>query len=231
MRARARTRCCSPTPWRAGRPATSTMMGFPGCRARWGTPSGSCRRAGRARPRLAYAAQPALTDHKVDGRTTPAATATVTVAVTSMPRLKSSESAPEDTYGRREIIEIVVTASEAVEVIGDPVFRFTIGTELVRAAYDRVQQHRNQAGVHLHGAGGRHGPRRDLDRRRHHHLRAGLGRAHPHGRAKDRHRPQPHRSRHAVRPQGGRFARSRTTGIRNWWRSRTGRRCSPTNSR
>ena len=44
----------------------------------------------------------------------------------------------EDTYGRREIIKIEVTASEAVEVIGDPVFRFTIGTELVRAAYDRM---------------------------------------------------------------------------------------------
>ena len=92
---------------------------------------------GTAVPSLTYAYQPALTDHKVDGRTAPAATATVTVAVTSEPLLKSSESAPEDTYGRRETIKIVVTASEAVEVIGDPVFRFTIGTELVRAAYDR----------------------------------------------------------------------------------------------
>ena len=92
---------------------------------------------GTARPSLTYAYQPALTDHKVDGRTAPAATATVTVAVTSEPLLKSSESAPEDTYGRQETIKIVVTASEAVEVIGDPVFRFTIGTELVRAAYDR----------------------------------------------------------------------------------------------
>ena len=93
---------------------------------------------GTARPSLTYAYQPALTDHKVDGRTTPAATATVTPAVTSIPRLMSIATAPtEDTYGRREIIEIEVTASEAVEVIGDPVFRFTIGTELVRAAYDR----------------------------------------------------------------------------------------------
>ena len=64
--------------------------------------------------------------------------ATVTPAVTSIPRLKSIATAPtKDTYGRREIIKIAVTASEAVEVIGDPVFRFTIGTELVRAAYDR----------------------------------------------------------------------------------------------
>ena len=109
---------------------------------------------GTAVPSLTYAYQPALTDHKVDGRTAPAATATVTVAVTSEPLLTASESTTEDTYGRRETIKIVVTASEAVEVIGDPVFRFTIGTELVRATYDRVQQHRDEAVVHLHGAGG-----------------------------------------------------------------------------
>ena len=47
MRARARTRCCSPTPWWAGRTATWTRTGFSGCRARWGTPWGSCRRTGR----------------------------------------------------------------------------------------------------------------------------------------------------------------------------------------
>ena len=65
--------------------------------------------------------------------------ATVTVSMASTPRLKSISTAPtEDTYGRREIIEIAVTASEAVEVIGDPVFRFTIGADPVRAAYDRV---------------------------------------------------------------------------------------------
>ena len=96
------------------------------------------RAGGTAVPRRLYAAQPALTDHKVDGRTAPAATATVTVAMDSTPKLKSiAGSATVDTYGRREIIEIAVTASEAVEVVGDPVFRFTIGTELVRATYDR----------------------------------------------------------------------------------------------
>ena len=103
-----------------------------------GNAIGIVQAGGTRRPRLAYAYQPALTDHKVDGRTAPAATATVTPAVTSIPLLKSIATAPtEDTYGRREIIEIEVTASEAVEVIGDPVFRFTIGTELVRAVYDR----------------------------------------------------------------------------------------------
>ena len=102
-----------------------------------GNAIGIVQAGGTARPSLTYAYQPALTDHKVDGRTAPAATATVTLAVTSEPLLTASGSTTEDTYGRREIIEIEVTASEAVEVIGDPVFRFTIGTELVRAAYDR----------------------------------------------------------------------------------------------
>ena len=95
------------------------------------------RAGGTAVPSRIFHAQPALTDHKVDGRTTPAATATVTVAVISAPLLTASGSTTEDTYGRQETIEIAVTASEAVEVIGDPVFRFTIGTELVRATYDR----------------------------------------------------------------------------------------------
>ena len=65
--------------------------------------------------------------------------ATVTVSMASTPRLKSISTAPTaDTYGRQETIEIEVTASAAVEVVGDPVFRFTIGADPVRAAYDRV---------------------------------------------------------------------------------------------
>ena len=99
---------------------------------------------GTAVPSLNHAAQPALTDHKVDGRTTPAATATVTVAVTSIPMLTASGSTTEDTYGRQETIEIEVTASEAVEVLGDPGFRFTLESPggmptVVRAAYDRAR--------------------------------------------------------------------------------------------
>ena len=109
----------------------------------WGTSElglggGTIARAGgTAIPRRVYHAKGPFEDHKVDGRTTPAATATVTVAVTSAPLLTVSGSTTEDTYGRQETIEIAVTASEDVEVIGDPEFRFTIGTELVRAAYDR----------------------------------------------------------------------------------------------
>ena len=103
-----------------------------------GNAIGIVQAGGTSRPTLAYAAQLADPDHKVDGRTAPAATATVTVAVTSAPLLTASGSTTEDTYGRQETIEIAVTASEAVEVVGDPVFRFTIGTEVVRAIYDRT---------------------------------------------------------------------------------------------
>ena len=78
-------------------------------------------------------------DHKVDGRTTPAATATVTVAMDSTPLLKSTESGPKDTYGVGETIKIVITASEAVEVLGDPAFLFQIGDSSKRAAYDPMK--------------------------------------------------------------------------------------------
>ena len=81
---------------------------------------------------LTHAAQSNLAAHKVDGRTTPVTPATVTVAVTSTP------TSLADTYGFGETIEIAVAASAAVEVVGDPVFRFTIGADPVRAAYDRV---------------------------------------------------------------------------------------------
>ena len=93
---------------------------------------------GTGRPHLFYASQAALTGHKVDGRTAPAATATATVAVTSTPKLKSTETGPDDTYGVGETIVIAVEASEAVEVLGDPKFRFTLGTETAEADYDRM---------------------------------------------------------------------------------------------
>ena len=69
---------------------------------------------------LTHAAQSNLADHKVDGRTTAVTAATVTVAVTSTP------TSLADTYGFGETIVITVTASEAVEVEGDPVFRFSL---------------------------------------------------------------------------------------------------------
>ena len=133
--------------------------------------------------------------------------ATVTVSMASTPKLKSISTAPtEDTYGRRETIEDRGRRERG----GGGHWRSRVpvhdrrGPGAGRLRQD--EQHRDEAVVHLHGAGGRHGPRRDLDRRRQHHLRAGLERPHPHGRAKDRHRPQPPRSRHAVRAQGGRLA-------------------------
>ena len=88
---------------------------------------------------LTHVAQPNLAAHKVDGRTTAVTPATVTVAVTSTPT-----SLAADTYGFGETIVITVTVSEAVEVVGDPVFRFSL-TDMggsandVPATYDRTR--------------------------------------------------------------------------------------------
>ena len=69
---------------------------------------------------LTHVAQSNLAGHKVDGRTTAVTPATVTVAVTSTP------TSLADTYGFGETIVITVTASEAVEVEGDPEFEFSM---------------------------------------------------------------------------------------------------------
>ena len=87
---------------------------------------------------LTHAAQSNLAAHKVDGRTTPVTPATVTVAVTSTP------TSLADTYGFGETIVITVTVSEAVEVEGDPVFRFSLtnsggAANDVPATYDRTR--------------------------------------------------------------------------------------------
>ena len=87
---------------------------------------------------LTHVAQSNLAAHKVDGRTTAVTPATVTVAVTSTP------TSLADTYGFGETIVITVTASEAVEVEGDPEFEFSL-TDLggaandVPATYDRTR--------------------------------------------------------------------------------------------
>ncbi len=78
---------------------------------------------------LTHAAQSNLAAHKVDGRTTAVTPATVTVAVTSTP------TSLADTYGFGETIVITVTASEAVEVVGDPEFEFSL-TDMGGAAND-----------------------------------------------------------------------------------------------
>ena len=153
---------------------------------------------------LTHVAQSNLAGHKVDGRTTAVTPATVTVAVTSTP------TSLADTYGFGETIVITVTASEAVEVVGDPEFEFSL-TDMggsandVPATYDRHAQQRDDDRIHLHGAGGRPGQQRHLDRRPQPNLHAGRERPHPHGLAADRHRPQPSREGHARRPQGGRI--------------------------
>ena len=78
---------------------------------------------------LTHVAQSNLAAHKVDGRTTAVTAATVTVAVTSTP------TSLADTYGFGETIVITVTASEAVEVEGDPEFEFSL-TDMGGAAND-----------------------------------------------------------------------------------------------
>ena len=87
---------------------------------------------------LTHVAQSNLAAHKVDGRTTAVTPATVTVAVTSTP------ASLADTYGFGETIVITVTVSEAVEVVGDPVFRFSLtnsggAANDVPATYDRTR--------------------------------------------------------------------------------------------
>ena len=94
---------------------------------------------------LTHAAQSNLAAHKVDGRTTAVTAATVTdVVVTSTPMLMASGSSTADTYGFGETIVITVTVSEAVEVVGDPVFRFSLtnsggAANDVPATYDRTR--------------------------------------------------------------------------------------------
>ena len=94
---------------------------------------------------LTHAAQSNLAGHKVDGRTTAVTPATVTdVVVTSTPMLMASGSSTADTYGFGETIVITVTVSEAVEVEGDPVFRFSLtnpgsAANNPQATYDRTR--------------------------------------------------------------------------------------------
>ena len=60
-------------------------------------------------------------EHKVDGRIGVTLTTVVRVEPASTPELRS------DTYPPGEVIRIAVTVSEAVTVVGDPQFRFSLG--------------------------------------------------------------------------------------------------------
>ena len=93
---------------------------------------------------LTHAAQSNLAAHKVDGRTTPVTPATITVAVTSVPRSTAAGSTTRDTYGLGETIVITVTVSESVTVEGDPEFLFSLtnmggAANDVPAMYDRAR--------------------------------------------------------------------------------------------
>ena len=69
--------------------------------------------------------------HKVDG-----SRSIVSVAVTSTPALTSPGEATPDTYGVGEKIRFTVTFNTAVDVAGDPVFRFALGSSDVDAALE-----------------------------------------------------------------------------------------------
>ena len=160
---------------------------------------------------LTHVAQSNLAGHKVDGRTTAVTAATVTdVVVTSTPMLMASGSSTADTYGFGETIVITVTVSEAVEVEGDPVFRFSLtnsggAANDVPATYDRTRSSATTIVFTYTVQAG------DMDNNGiwiGDHSRTfmpGRERPHPHGLAADRHRPQPSREGHARRPQGERI--------------------------
>ena len=69
--------------------------------------------------------------HKVDGTRS-----IVSVEVTSTPALTSPGETTPDTYGVGEKIRFTVTFNTAVDVAGDPVFRFALGSSDVDAALD-----------------------------------------------------------------------------------------------
>ena len=147
---------------------------------------------------LTHAAQSNLAGHKVDGRTTAVTPATVTVAVTSTPMLMTSGSTTADTYGFGETIVITVTASEAVEVEGDPEFEFSLTVmggpaNNPPATYDRTRSTATAMVFTYTVQAGDDGQQRHLDRQPQPNLHAGRERPHPHGLAADRHRPQPSR--------------------------------------
>ena len=77
-------------------------------------------------PVLTIALQGALSDHKVDGSQTASGAATVTVAVTSTPRVTRMGETTPDTYGLGETIEFTATFSEAVTVTGAPQLQFSM---------------------------------------------------------------------------------------------------------
>ena len=160
---------------------------------------------------LTHVAQSDLEEHKVDGRTTAVTPATVTdVVVTSTPMLMASGSSTADTYGFGETIVITVTVSEAVEVEGDPVFRFSLtnpgsAANNPQATYDRTRSIATTIVFTYTVQAGDRDKQRHLDRHPQPNLQPGRERPHPHGLAADRHRPQPSREGHAGRPQGGRI--------------------------
>ena len=82
-----------------------------------------------------HSALDTLDGHRVDG-----GRSIVLVAVTSTPLLTSSGAGSPDTYGADETIRFTVTFNAAVDVTGDPVYTFSLGSpgsiRNVNAAYE-----------------------------------------------------------------------------------------------
>ena len=78
---------------------------------------------------LAYATRVQQSDHKVNG-----SLSIDSVAVSSTPVLES------DTYGAGETIKFTVTFTAAVDVTGDPVFRFALGNSGAAVAKDAAYE-------------------------------------------------------------------------------------------
>ena len=97
---------------------------------------------------LTHSALNTLGGHRVDG-----GRSIVLVEVTSTPMLET------DTYGADETIQFTVTFNAAVDVTGDPVYTFSLGSSggSERECGVRVGQRHGRAGLRLHRAVDRHG--------------------------------------------------------------------------
>ena len=90
---------------------------------------------------LTHRAQSDLPGHKVDGSNAVTATTVTSVAVTSTPSVTSPGASQPDTYVLGDTIDITVSVSGAVTVLGDPGFQFSLNDagapdRPVRAAYN-----------------------------------------------------------------------------------------------
>ena len=168
---------------------------------------------------LAYATRVQRSDHKVNG-----SLSIVQVAVSSTPVLET------DTYGAGETIEFTVTFNVAVDVTGDPLFRFALGNSGAAVAKDAAYDSGTGSTALVFGYTVQAGDMDDNGI----YLYDGTDLDNPDGpvridsndsiqfKGTQRRRPArlAQRQRHAVGPQGGRLADTRRHDGRDAERSR-----------